>query len=166
MAHSTTLIRDSVLSQMSHPSLVTLRLQSPINNAWQLSPRLAVIGLRSAGGPSPAARRHCNTGSLLFSVEPRIGGTRQHRLPSPLRKGRGIEGEGQGVNPLKTLEHGFNAAEQCSVTGIVFTVMPLTPPSPLPKERGCPHGRPSRAGGCCYSAPPKTAKNRNTHGTI
>ena len=75
-------------------------------------------------------------GSSLFSVEPRTGGKRASRLPSPLRKGRGNEGEGKGVMNQMAHEHKFDVAQQSSVTGKVFTVLPLTP-APLPMKEEC-----------------------------
>ena len=58
---------------------------------------------------------------------PRTGDRQASRIPSPLRKGRGIEGEGKGVNNLMTHKYKFDAAQQGLVLGMVFTVVPLTP---------------------------------------
>ena len=48
----------------------------------------------------------------------------------------GIEGEGKGVTKLMAHEYKFDAAQQRVVTGMLFTVMPLTPAlSPTDGER-------------------------------
>jgi hypothetical protein len=67
--------------------------------------------------------------------------------------------EGQGLKKLRAFEPRFAPTQQRAVPEIGFTVIPLTPPSPLPKGRGSPPRRPWRARELGCSAPPKTAKN-------